>query len=218
MAIFTYSPARQHYRFSGFLLLEASLALIILGCVSAAILPLVRSARDYHTALQTRRTCTRLCRSLAVYVQRNNRLPWAATNSSGEETADASAGYLPYRTLSLPDSAARASPAGLVYYVVNPNLTAWRVTNFLDDESTWESLPPTEALQILDPTGQPVIADTESDCCALAICYIPPHSEIKLLDLLHTEGRNIQLRIPPRQSGVRVHWVSHNNLLALYAD
>jgi type II secretory pathway pseudopilin PulG len=108
------------YRQKGFSLIEALLATMVAGVVSVGVLSYVKNKTDDNKRLESDSMVKRAHASLQAYILLNSKLPCPAPDANGVASDDCHkfsgniTGYLPYKTLGLPDVR-----AGKISYSIN---------------------------------------------------------------------------------------------------
>lgn len=208
----------------GFLLLEAAIAILIVGCLSSIVFPMIKTLSYYQKSCKTQQAIERTFRCLASYALIYNRLPKPSCDPShdGEETAsNTTIGNIPYKTLCIEKNIAQDGNGNVLYYIVNPVLTYWIANNQLEEESFFRKIKdPSHHLQIIanKQLVTPKPDEDQNDFCAAALISIPPSSEISLASLVLKKDSRTIIQIPPKETGVIIRWVSRNNLNALYGS
>jgi prepilin-type N-terminal cleavage/methylation domain-containing protein len=189
-------------RLPGFSLIEVALALIILGLVTSLTLPLITNLLTLEAQRKTDQHQQQITAALASYVLQHHRLPCPAESPSSGISLDhchrslrSCVGYVPYKTLGLPEAVAKDGRKKSFLYAVNPELTEIMVAlgdttskNFCDVQHSTLTI---ETIEI--PQG---------DCLAFILA---PFAELP-----------ISLDFPsPHQ--FPIFWITRNNLLAHYA-
>ncbi len=94
----------------GFSLIESAIALLVLGIIALALVSYWTTATQVRVADSQTALLTRAQAAVVSFAYTNNRLPCPATDRSGIETTGCppamEVGFLPWRTLGLPDAAA----------------------------------------------------------------------------------------------------------------
>jgi hypothetical protein len=178
---------------------------------------MARSMLAYSRAVQTRRSLELVMRSLAVYVKLYDRLPWAASNNGGLEKENVAIGQVPFKTLCLEQDVAKDGNKNKLIYVVNPKLAHRREKSPLRKGSRFMQLASNHDLQVVLEDGTEAINfdDASVDFCALVLISLPPKSQHLLDEIVQASEERIIIRIPNKNSGVNVKWISRGNLSVL---
>jgi type II secretory pathway pseudopilin PulG len=115
-------------RLSAFTLIEIAIALIVMGTLTGLLIPLVTTSYRLTQQRTTETHKEQIFSALAAYVLRHFLLPAPADSSSGEAIENCRndysrcMGYVPYKTLGLPEKVAKDGYGRWFTYAVQPAL------------------------------------------------------------------------------------------------
>jgi type II secretory pathway pseudopilin PulG len=150
-----------------FALLEVAIALCVLGVVTYMGMPLLGKLQYWQAARVTNDHQTQVMHALGGYVLANKRLPCPAANANGEAlsvcTNETNAGFVPFKTLGIPEKIAKDGHNHWMTYVVEPSLTSNRINWIqppeleVDPSMVLCTLPSSGNIKLLDGSGHPCI-------------------------------------------------------------
>ena len=122
----------------GFALLEATMALIVLGVIASFTFPMITSLMEYEKTKRTADNREQIMRALAGYAIMNNKLPAPAkpgfsAPSKCENTK--CIGIIPYKELGIPQNLAKDGYGHWYTYVVHKEMTGQAPSNFKKDST-----------------------------------------------------------------------------------
>ncbi|WP_321899832.1 type II secretion system protein [Paraburkholderia heleia] len=142
----------RRYRQQGFSLLEAALAVMLLGIILVLYMGLTRTASQNSVNASAQQLTGRIKDSVIAFAALNGRVPCPAADQSGVEMAtcgQGASGRVPYATLGLPAYVAASvtytTPAYVSAHGASFNLTRTRLPNVLQVDGT--QLQPAGSIQ-----------------------------------------------------------------------
>lgn len=196
---------------AGFSLLEVTITLLILGIMGSMILPGLMAQQQSQKNHITREHQERILHALAVYVQLYGRLPCPGDpEQKGDKKGVARArcadvlakGFVPFRTLGLPETYAKDGARQFFTYAVHPGLTSPKLTQFCSQTITKEL--------IVKEEGIPVQGQSEQDQVAVVLVSHGPSVGEKTSPCQQENVNNDLIfcaKPPKEQVGIFKDWV-----------
>lgn len=159
----------------GFTLVEMAIVLAIIGIIAGLSLPLMTHYKDQERKQITLKHQEIVLTVLGIYAARHHQLPCPSDqllgNNSGmarlscnDKTQTKAFGFIPFRTLGIPESKTKDAYGHPMYYAVNPSLTD--KDSYCISQSTDYTF---KSLTVFDETGQPVMDPQENVPLAVVI-------------------------------------------------
>jgi type II secretory pathway pseudopilin PulG len=205
-------------RIKGFALLELAIALCVIGTLSAIIIPTIKTAVSYSRLTRTSKAIELAIRSLAIFIKVHDRLPYPAVDGTGlERKADQPVvGFIPYKTLGLDANSVRDGFGNLLHYAAEPDVCIAILKGSINPKHL-DFLRATIHSHIkilLEDNSEAIYFDKEApDHCAAVL--ISAKNSQQLSSIVGRSGDGIVIKTPPTSSGMKLHWLSRNNIYAL---
>jgi type II secretory pathway pseudopilin PulG len=187
-----------------------------MGVIASITVPTLQSVIAYSKATQTRQALARVIHTLAVFVKSYDRLPWATCDSSGLECDKQIVGGVPFKTLCIEEQITNDGDKNALIYIVNPGLThVVAQTSLIPAKpSIFMQFSVQNNMRVILEDGTDAIDYTEesADFCALTLISISQKSKCTVDEIVQIDGECIIVRIPNKNSGVTVRWISRNNI------
>lgn len=125
-----------------FALLEVAIALCVLGIINYIGFAAFNKIKTWQQTKTTKAHQEQVMQAIAGYVLMHNKLPCPASNTNGQgltvcTTADTAVGYIPYKTLSIPEELAKDGAHHWMSYAINTSLaSAWLLKLDVSDGDT----------------------------------------------------------------------------------
>jgi type II secretory pathway pseudopilin PulG len=155
--------------FKAFALLEIAIALCVFGIINYASFAVFNKIKAWQQIKTTKSHQEQVMQAIASYVLTHKKLPCPATTDNGNAksfctTAESAVGYIPYKTLSIPEELAKDGNHHWMSYAINTALTsAWILD--LDTSTLDASIAPSQTFCGINSTDTLTIKDSNNNNC-----------------------------------------------------